>query len=209
MEALRVCQANKHDKEREVSLYYTKLNYEKEDDVTLHFLDVQALVPRILTGERGMRNSGRLCDREKIPGAITTEKHPQKRMSAKGEEISWEQSAIYRQSMEPFCLAGLFSSKAGPLITKGAALTFKEAAQGQTLPFFVFSRGGTLGGGYIVKVKYPLVDGDVEDVDDLSLELIEDEKVATMDGVFEGAFREIGLEVEALVDAMEVMVVDY
>ncbi|GKB09477.1 hypothetical protein Tco_0837789 [Tanacetum coccineum] len=50
MEAPHVCQADKHDKERE------------------------ALVPHILTSEKGMRNSGRLCDRVKIPGAITAEK---------------------------------------------------------------------------------------------------------------------------------------
>ncbi|GJT30835.1 hypothetical protein Tco_0911110 [Tanacetum coccineum] len=57
--------------------------------------------------------------------------------------------------------------------------------------------------------KRPLVDGDVEEVGDLSLESMEDEEVATVDGVFEGAFGELeGLEVEALVDAMEVMVVD-
>ncbi|GJV12178.1 hypothetical protein Tco_1353719 [Tanacetum coccineum] len=54
----------------------------------------------------------------------------------------------------------------------------------------------------------PLVDGDVEEVGDLSLESMADEKVATMDGVFEGAFGALDLEVEALVDAMEVMVVD-
>ncbi|GJZ52356.1 hypothetical protein Tco_0606871 [Tanacetum coccineum] len=54
----------------------------------------------------------------------------------------------------------------------------------------------------------PLVDGDVEEVGDLSLEEIEDEEVVTVDGVFEGAFWELGLEVEALVDAMEVMVID-
>ncbi|GKE86673.1 hypothetical protein Tco_1560415, partial [Tanacetum coccineum] len=55
----------------------------------------------------------------------------------------------------------------------------------------------------------PLFDEDVEEVGDLSLESMEDEKVATMDGVFEGAFGALGLEVEALVDVMEVMVVDY
>ncbi|GKA33536.1 hypothetical protein Tco_0719965 [Tanacetum coccineum] len=55
--------------------------------------------------------------------------------------------------------------------------------------------GGTLGGGEI--------------------EAMEDEEVAMVDGVFEGAFGALGneiwcfgLEVEALLDAMEVMVVD-
>ncbi|GJW68811.1 hypothetical protein Tco_0123235 [Tanacetum coccineum] len=38
--------------------------------------------------------------------------------------------------------------------------------------------GGTLGGGDIVEVKQPLVDGDVEEVDDLSLESIELKKWA-------------------------------
>nr|GEZ04993.1 nucleotide-binding alpha-beta plait domain-containing protein [Tanacetum cinerariifolium] len=38
----------------------------------------------------------------------------------------------------------------------------------------------------------PLVDGDVEKVGDLSLESIEDEEVATVDGVFEGAFGTLG-----------------
>nr|GEW37817.1 hypothetical protein [Tanacetum cinerariifolium] len=56
--------------------------------------------------------------------------------------------------------------------------------------------------------KEPLVDGDVEEVGDLSLESIEDEEVATVDGDFEGEFGALGLEVEALVDAMKVMVVD-
>ncbi|GKG56015.1 hypothetical protein Tco_0577090, partial [Tanacetum coccineum] len=45
-------------------------------------------------------------------------------------------------------------------------------------------------------------------VGDLSLELMEDVEVATVDGVFKGAFGALGdktcLEVEALVDAMEV-----
>ncbi|GJR95831.1 hypothetical protein Tco_0268005 [Tanacetum coccineum] len=52
MEASRVCQADKHDKEQE------------------------ALVPRIMTGKKSMRNSRRLRDWVKIPGAITSEKHP-------------------------------------------------------------------------------------------------------------------------------------
>ncbi|GJX61460.1 retrotransposon protein, putative, ty1-copia subclass, partial [Tanacetum coccineum] len=59
-------------------------------------------------------------------------------MSAKGEKISREQSSIYRQAGERFCLAGPLSSMAGPLITKGAALIFKGAAQAQTLPFLSF-----------------------------------------------------------------------
>ncbi|GKA17670.1 hypothetical protein Tco_0697507 [Tanacetum coccineum] len=50
----------------------------------------------------------------------------------------------------------------------------------------------------------PLVDGDVEEVGDLSLESMEDEEVATVDGVFEGAFGALGLEVEALMDTVEV-----
>ncbi|GJY33570.1 hypothetical protein Tco_0418039 [Tanacetum coccineum] len=51
----------------------------------------------------------------------------------------------------------------------------------------------------------------VEEVGDLSLEAIEDDEVAQVDGVFEGAFGALGdesLEVEALVDAIEVMMVD-
>ncbi|GJZ48390.1 hypothetical protein Tco_0602222 [Tanacetum coccineum] len=61
----------------------------------------------------------------------------------------------------------------------------------------------------------PCASRDVKEVDDLSLEAIEDEEVAMVDEVFEGAFGALGdeswclgLEVEALVDAMEVMVVD-
>nr|GEX83221.1 hypothetical protein [Tanacetum cinerariifolium] len=38
----------------------------------------------------------------------------------------------------------------------------------------------------------PLVYGDVEEVGDLSLESIEDVEVATVDGVFEGAFKALG-----------------
>nr|GEY72679.1 hypothetical protein [Tanacetum cinerariifolium] len=56
---------------------------------------------------------------------------------------------------------------------------------------------------------------DVEEVGDLSLESMEDEEVAMVDGVFKGAFKAfgdeswcLGLKVEALVDDMEVMVVD-
>ncbi|GJV19751.1 hypothetical protein Tco_1368771 [Tanacetum coccineum] len=49
---------------------------------------------------------------------------------------------------------------------------------------------------------------DVEKVGDLSLEAMEDEEVAMVDGVFEGAFSALGDEMEALVDTMEVMVVD-
>ncbi|GKC09391.1 hypothetical protein Tco_1001001 [Tanacetum coccineum] len=59
------------------------------------------------------------------------------------------------------------------------------------------------------EVIEPLVDGDVEEVGDLSLESMEDEEVATVDGVFEGSFGALeGLKMEALVDAIEVMVVD-
>nr|GEX81932.1 hypothetical protein [Tanacetum cinerariifolium] len=47
-----------------------------------------------------------------------------------------------------------------------------------------------------------------EEAGDLSLESIEDEEVATVDEIFEGAFEALGLEMEALVDSMEVMVVD-
>nr|GEW58352.1 hypothetical protein [Tanacetum cinerariifolium] len=62
--------------------------------------------------------------------------------------------------------------------------------------------------GYMRTYIDPLVDGDVEEVGELSLESMEDEEVATVDGVFKGAFGALGLEVEALVDAMKVMVVD-
>ncbi|GKF81486.1 hypothetical protein Tco_0240088, partial [Tanacetum coccineum] len=58
----------------------------------------------------------------------------------------------------------------------------------------------------------PLVERDVEEVGDLSLEAMEDDEVVLVDGVFEGAFGALGdqkgLEVEALVDFMEVMMVD-
>nr|GFC23238.1 hypothetical protein [Tanacetum cinerariifolium] len=36
--------------------------------------------------------------------------------------------------------------------------------------------------------KYPLVDGDVEEDGDLSLEAIEDEEVSLVYGIFEGGF---------------------
>ncbi|GKC53782.1 hypothetical protein Tco_1076527 [Tanacetum coccineum] len=54
---------------------------------------------------------------------------------------------------------------------------------------------------------------DVEEDGDLSLEAIEDEEVALVDGVFKGVFGALGderwcVEVEALVDAMEVEKVD-
>ncbi|GJT88958.1 hypothetical protein Tco_1070675 [Tanacetum coccineum] len=59
------------------------------------------------------------------------------------------------------------------------------------------------------EVIEPLVDDDVEEVSDLSLGSMEDEEVATVDGVFEGSFGALeGLKMEALVDAIEVMVVD-
>ncbi|GJT64179.1 hypothetical protein Tco_1015659 [Tanacetum coccineum] len=70
---------------------------------------------------------------------------------------------------------------------------------------YVRGGGGTIGGGDIGEFMYLLVDGDVGD---LSLESMKDKEVATVDGVFEGAFGAFGLEMEALVDAMEVMVVD-
>ncbi|GKG10915.1 hypothetical protein Tco_0342315 [Tanacetum coccineum] len=61
----------------------------------------------------------------------------------------------------------------------------------------------------------PLVEGDVEEVDDLSFEAMEDEELAMVDRVFEGAFGALGdeswclgLEVEALVDVIALMVVD-
>nr|GEU46968.1 hypothetical protein [Tanacetum cinerariifolium] len=57
--------------------------------------------------------------------------------------------------------------------------------------------------------------GDVEEVGDLSLEAMEDDEVALVDGVFEGALCALGdeswcfgLEVEAFVDAIKVMMVD-
>nr|GEX03264.1 hypothetical protein [Tanacetum cinerariifolium] len=69
--------------------------------------------------------------------------------------------------------------------------------------------GGTFRGGELGEFKWPLVDWDVEEDDDLSLEAMEDEEVAIVDGVFEGAFGALGDEswclVEALVDAMEVV----
>ncbi|GJZ09614.1 hypothetical protein Tco_0543897 [Tanacetum coccineum] len=55
-----------------------------------------------------------------------------------------------------------------------------------------------------------MVERDVEEVGDLSLEATEDDEVALVDGVFEGAFGALGdeswcfgLEVEALVDVIE------
>ncbi|GJU67592.1 hypothetical protein Tco_1253851 [Tanacetum coccineum] len=55
----------------------------------------------------------------------------------------------------------------------------------------------------------PLVDEDGEEDGDLSLEAMEDEEVALVDGVFEGAFGALGYEwwcvVEALVGVMEVI----
>nr|GEU45363.1 hypothetical protein [Tanacetum cinerariifolium] len=45
------------------------------------------------------------------------------------------------------------------------------------------------------EVVEPLVDGDVEEVDDLSFEAMEDDEVATVDGVFEGAFGALGDEI--------------
>ncbi|GJU35087.1 hypothetical protein Tco_1183441 [Tanacetum coccineum] len=72
--------------------------------------------------------------------------------------------------------------------------------------------GGTLRGSEIGEFKKPMVEGEVEEVGNLSFEAMEDEEVAIVDGVFEGAFGvlgdEKGLKVEALVDTMKVMVVD-
>ncbi|GJR56285.1 hypothetical protein Tco_1406806 [Tanacetum coccineum] len=75
--------------------------------------------------------------------------------------------------------------------------------------------GGTLEGGEIGEFKKELVDGGVEEVGDLNLESMEDEEVALVDGVFEGAFGALGDEtwflgdgVEALLDAMEVVEVE-
>ncbi|GJV51703.1 hypothetical protein Tco_1447444 [Tanacetum coccineum] len=62
--------------------------------------------------------------------------------------------------------------------------------------------------GVIGERVRPLVDGDVEEVGDLSLEAMEDEEVALVVGVFDGAFGALGDEMEALVDAMEVVEVD-
>ncbi|GJR10189.1 hypothetical protein Tco_0792841 [Tanacetum coccineum] len=101
-------------------------------------------------------------------------------MSAKGEKISGEQSAIYRQNWERF---GLF---------------------------------GEMDGGGVFRKG----DGDVEEVGDFSLDAMEDEEVSLVYGVFECAFGALGgmmlifglldgLEVEALVDAIEVVDVDY
>ncbi|GJY98783.1 hypothetical protein Tco_0516213 [Tanacetum coccineum] len=67
---------------------------------------------------------------QRIVGDVWTD-FRQKRMSAKGEKNSGEQSSIYRQSWKCFGLADPLSFMAGPLITKGAA-------QAQTLPFLSF-----------------------------------------------------------------------
>nr|GEY48094.1 hypothetical protein [Tanacetum cinerariifolium] len=60
-------------------------------------------------------------------------------------------------------------------------------------------------------VSFSCVGGGGED-GDLSLEAMEDEEVALVDGVFKGAFGALayknGLEVKTLVDAMEVVEVD-
>nr|GEW66324.1 hypothetical protein [Tanacetum cinerariifolium] len=80
---------------------------------------------------------------------------------------------------------------------------------------YVGGGGDTLGGGEIGKFKQTLVEGDVEEAGDLSLEAMENDEVALVDGVFEGAFGALGeeswcfgLKVEALVDAIEVIMVD-
>ncbi|GJX21824.1 hypothetical protein Tco_0226269 [Tanacetum coccineum] len=99
-------------------------------------------------------------------------------MRAKGKKISGEQSAIYRQNWERFGLAGL-------LIGGG---------------------GGTLGGGDIGEFKQPLVDGDVEEVGDLGV--LVSSLLRSMNNCFGGMMLIFdllkGLEMEALVDAMEV-----
>ncbi|GJY16299.1 hypothetical protein Tco_0386721 [Tanacetum coccineum] len=77
------------------------------------------------------------CEVIALRGDVWTD-FRQKRISAKGEKISGEQSAIFRQSWERFILMS----------------------------------SGVIG--------------------DLSLESMEDEEVATMDGVFEGAFGALG-----------------
>ncbi|GKA77703.1 retrotransposon ORF1, partial [Tanacetum coccineum] len=51
-----------------------------------------------------------------------------------------------------------------------------------------------------IPIVKPWVDGDVEDVGDLSLELIEDEEVATVDGVFKGVFGAFGRIPKNLLD---------
>ncbi|GJV32642.1 hypothetical protein Tco_1393042 [Tanacetum coccineum] len=84
--------------------------------------------------------------------------------------------------------------------------TFAAIAVGISLPEYDVAPELSDGGGS------KLGDGGCEKVGDLSLESIEDEEVATVDEVFEGAFGALGdktcLEMEALVDVMEVMVVD-
>nr|GEW67886.1 hypothetical protein [Tanacetum cinerariifolium] len=49
----------------------------------------KALVPRILTGEKSMRDSGRFRDRVKISSAITTEKNPMARPTELDIEVGW------------------------------------------------------------------------------------------------------------------------
>ncbi|GJX46620.1 hypothetical protein Tco_0271810 [Tanacetum coccineum] len=56
----------------------------------------------------------------------------------------------------------------------------------------------------VVEELLELVSGDVEEVGDLGMQSREDEEVSLVDGVFEGAFGALALEIEALVDAMEV-----
>nr|GEW32009.1 hypothetical protein [Tanacetum cinerariifolium] len=53
---------------------------------------------------------------------------------------------------------------------------------------------GTLGEAKIREFKYPLVEGDVEEVGDLSLEAMDDEEVAMVDVVFKDAFGALGDE---------------
>ncbi|GKE27837.1 hypothetical protein Tco_1443221 [Tanacetum coccineum] len=60
------------------------------------------------------------------------------------------------------------------------------------------SGGGTLGGGDNGELRYPLMDGDMEEVSELGLKSMDEEEVPFVDGFFEG------WELEALGDAIEV-----
>ncbi|GJR13662.1 hypothetical protein Tco_0796314 [Tanacetum coccineum] len=112
-------------------------------------------------------------------------------------------------------LAGTGAPQCGELSADGE----RDSVADTPLAARVGGGGGTFGGGDIVEVKQPLVDGDVEEVGDLSLESIEMKKWASwmeflrsMNNCFGGIMLILGLleglEVKALVDVMEVMVVD-